>query len=123
MGSPFDRRSKNYLIFRLLIILAGFGLVTFYQVSLGPVFRQNTFVYLYSLLGLYLAFGIALLVSYPQWRGRRDVLRGQVVVDFVFQSLLVWGTGGILSIFSPLLFVTLVAATWVIESDSGKETP
>ena len=43
-------------------------------------------------------------------------MRWQVVVDFVYQSALVWATGGVLSIFTPLLFVTLVAATSLISA-------
>jgi PAS domain-containing protein len=102
------------LIFRLLVILIGFGLIRFYQVSLGGAFRQNTFAYLYSLMALYLAIGVASLVSHSRWRTRPEVIRGQVLVDFALQSLLIWGTGGVLSIFSPLLFVTLVSATTLI---------
>lgn len=114
MPPEVDRRTRHYLIFRLLVILLGFGLIRFYQVSLGGAFRQNTFAYLYSLLALYLAIGVALLVSHSRWHGRREIVRGQVLVDFGLQSLLIWGTGGVLSIFSPLLFVTLVSATTLI---------
>jgi two-component system sensor histidine kinase PilS (NtrC family) len=111
-----DRRNKQYLFFRLLIILLGFGLVSFYQLSVGPVFRENAFAFLYALLGLYLVLGVGLFLLYPRWRGRHGILRWQVVADFVIQAILVWGTGGVLSIFSPLLFVTLFAATSVISS-------
>ena len=111
-----DSRLKQYLIFRLLIILLGFGLVTFYQLWLEPAFRQHTFRYLYSLLGIYLLFGLTLTVTYPRWRQSRASVRGQVFGDFFIQSLLIWGTGGVFSIFSPLLFVTLVAATSVISA-------
>jgi two-component system sensor histidine kinase PilS (NtrC family) len=116
MSKDFDRRSKQYLIFRLLIVLLGFGLVTFYQLCLEPAFRQHTFFYLYALLGIYLLFGVLLLALYPRWRGRHEIMRWQVVADFIIQSLLIWGTGGVLSIFSPLLFVTLVAATSIISA-------
>jgi len=116
MPPEHDRRLKQYLIFRLLIILLGFGLVTFYQLWLEPAFRQHTFSYLYSLLGVYLLFALTLVVTYPRWRGSRTAMRGQVFGDFVIQSLLIWGTGGVFSIFSPLLFVTLVAATSVISA-------
>jgi two-component system, NtrC family, sensor histidine kinase PilS len=111
-----DRRSKQYLIFRLLIIVLGFGLVSFYKLSLGQAFGEHTFMRLYGLLGVYLLFGLALFFFYPRWRGRHEIIRWQVVGDFVFQSLLVWGTGGVLSIFSPRLFGTLVAATSVISA-------
>jgi two-component system sensor histidine kinase PilS (NtrC family) len=111
-----DRRSKQYLIFRLLIIVLGFGLVSFYKLSLGPEFGEHTFRRLYGLLGVYLLFGLTLFFFYPRWRNRHEIIRWQVVGDFVIQSLLVWGTGGVLSIFSPLLFVTLVAATSVISA-------
>jgi two-component system sensor histidine kinase PilS (NtrC family) len=111
-----DRRSKQYLIFRLLIIVLGFGLVSFYKLSLGPAFGENAFDLLYGLLAVYLLFGLTLFVFYPRWRNRHEIMRWQVMGDFVLQSLLVWGTGGVLSIFSPLLFVTLVAATSVISA-------
>lgn len=116
MPPDIDRRSKQYLIFRLLIIVLGFGLVSFYKVSLGPAFGEHTFRRLYGLLGVYLLFGLALFFFYPRWRSRHEIIRWQVVGDFVLQSMLVWGTGGVLSIFSPLLFVTLVAATSVISA-------
>jgi PAS domain S-box-containing protein len=116
MPPDIDRRSKQYLIFRLLIILLGFGLVAFYQLWLETAFRANTFRYLYGLLGAYLVLGIGLLATHAHWRRRHSVLRWQVLCDFFIQSLLVWGTGGVFSIFSPLLFVTLVAATSIISA-------
>lgn len=114
MPRDFEKRSRKYLIFRLLIILMGFGLVTFYRVSTGPIFREHTFWYLYALLAIYLLFGVTLFLCHPKCCRRREWMRWQVVADFVFQAVLIWGTGGVLSIFSPLLFVTLVAATAVI---------
>ncbi len=116
MPPDFDRRSKQYLIFRLLIILLGFGLVAFYQLWLQPAFEEDAFRYLYGLLGIYLVLGVALFATHSRWRRRRALWRWQVLCDFVIQSLLVWGTGGVFSIFSPLLFVTLVAATSIISA-------
>src|SRR5262245_45013626 len=116
MQAEFDRRSKQYLAFRLLIIFLAFGLVRFYQVSLGPVFREHVFHFLYGLLAIYLALGVAFLALHQRWQGRPGFLKWQVACDVFMQSFLVWGTGGVLSIFSPLLFVTLVAATSVISA-------
>ena len=116
MAPDIDRRARQYLFFRLLIVLLGFGLVTFYQVWLESAFSENAFLYLYGLLSLYLVVGVGLLVTQDRWRRRHAIMRWQVLCDFTIQSLLVWGTGGILSLFSPLLFVTLVAATGVISA-------
>jgi two-component system sensor histidine kinase PilS (NtrC family) len=114
MVPDLEKRGRHYLTYRLLIILMGFGLVGFYHVRLGSVFRASMFPYLYGILCLYLVFGLVLLVLYPRWRRRVQVMRWQVVVDFTFQASLIWATGGVLSIFGPLLFVTLVAATGVV---------
>ncbi len=116
MAPDIDRRARQYLIFRLVVVLLGFGLVTFYQVWLESAFSENAFYYLYGLLCLYLAVGVGLIATQDQWRHRHAVMRWQVLCDFAIQSLLVWGTGGIFSLFSPLLFVTLVAATGVISA-------
>lgn len=113
MPPDFEKRNKQYLIFRLLITLLGFGLVTFYQFWLDPAFRQGSFHSLYAVLGLYLLTGVALFATYPRWKARRWFQRWHVLADFVFQSVLIWSTGGVFSIFNPLLFVTLVAATSV----------
>ena len=116
MPPEIEKRSKQYLIFRLLIVLMGFGLVTLYQFSLGGVPAHATFTYLYAVLGFYLSFAIGLFLLYEKWRKHRAILQCQVWADLVIQSLLIWGTGGGLSVFSPLLFVTVVAATSMIST-------
>jgi PAS domain S-box-containing protein len=113
MAPDLERRTRQYLIFRLLLVLLGFGLVTFYQLRLESAFAEKGFIYLYGLLWGYLGLALALLASYSRWKGRPRWMRYQVVGDFILQSLLVWGTGGVVSLFSPILFVTLVAATSV----------
>lgn len=114
MAPESDRRSRAYLIFRLFIIATGFALVTVYQIGPGRGEGERTFRFLFGLLGFYLFAALALLVTYPQWRARRLVLKAQILLDLAIQALLIWGTGGALSIFSALLLVTLVSATSVV---------
>ena len=116
VGADRDRRNFGYLVFRLLIILLAFGLVGLYRAVLELTYLESMSGPVYGLLSTYLVFAIASLAGYAASKRRDDFMRWQVVVDFVYQSALVWATGGVLSIFTPLLFVTLVAATSLISA-------
>ena len=104
---------KHYLLFRLLITVLGFLLVTFYLSFLPPETHEATSTFLYALLGFYLTVGVVAVVTFSRWRHHKGLCRQQVLIDFSFQAVLIWSTGGIISIFSPILFVTLAAATGV----------
>ncbi|MBN1441358.1 MAG: PAS domain-containing protein [Planctomycetes bacterium] len=104
---------RNYLLFRLLITVLGFLLVTFHLSQLAPESKETTCIFLYSLLGLYLAVGVVSLLTFSAWKERWGFSRQQVLLDFVFQGMLIWSTGGVVSIFCPILFVTLAAGTGV----------
>jgi len=109
------RHGTRFLIFRVLIVLLGFGLVSFYEGVLNLSLREGTRAAVYWLLGGYLIFAVLALVLHV--RSRTEVLKPwQVVVDFGVQASLTWLTGGVLSIFTPLLFLTLVAATRIISA-------
>jgi two-component system sensor histidine kinase PilS (NtrC family) len=104
---------RQYLLFRLLIIILSFLMVTFYLTCVTPVAKEVTCIYLYTLLGLYLALGLLSFFTFPRWKHSWLLFRQQVLIDFGIQALLIWSTGGVVSIFSPILFVTLAAATGV----------
>ena len=108
-----QHRMRQYLLFRVLITVLGFLLVAFYLSCLSDPIRESTAVYLYSVLSLYLVIGVVSMVSFPRWRRNQAWYREQVMVDFGLQALLVWATGGVVSLFTPVLFVTLAAATGV----------
>ncbi|MGQ9590742.1 MAG: two-component system sensor histidine kinase NtrB [Planctomycetota bacterium] len=114
MAPESDRRSRAYLIFRLFIIATGFALVTVYQISPGRADGERAFRFLFGLLCFYLFAALALLVTYPRWRAQRLAVKAQILLDLAIQALLIWGTGGALSVFSPLLLVTLVSATSLV---------
>jgi signal transduction histidine kinase len=109
----FQRRLKQYLVFRLLVTLLGFLMVTLYVTCLSQEAKEATYVHLYSVLGVYLLFGVASFATFSRWASRPVLYRPQLLVDFALQAVLVWSTGGVVSIFTPLLFVTLAAATAV----------
>ena len=92
-----ERALRQYLLLRLLITLLGYFLVTFYLATLSPGVRNDTLYYLYSVLSAYLAVGVvAVLISR---RGQRSgsFRRVQPIIDFLFQGVLVWSTGGVFS--------------------------
>ncbi|MEM7233067.1 MAG: ATP-binding protein [Planctomycetota bacterium] len=104
---------RQYLVFRVLVTVLGFLLVTLYLSCISPETRDATRVYLYSLLVFYLCVGVVSKLTFPRWKGTWAAYKQQVLIDFVVQALLVWTTGGVVSIFSPILFVTLASATGV----------
>lgn len=113
VSQEIRRRMQQYLLFRLLVTALGFLLVTFYLSFQVPEAQEATAVYLYALLTAYLGLGIASRVTFSSWKNNARWYRHQVLIDFGIQGLLVWSTGGVVSIFSPILFVTLAGATGV----------
>lgn len=111
-----QRRLRKFLIFRLVITVLGSLLVTFYLAQLPAPVREATCIYLYSLLSLYLVVGIASLLTLSSWRHMWVVRRLQIITDFAIQGALIWSTGGVVSIFAPILFVTLAATTGLVSS-------
>jgi PAS domain S-box-containing protein len=101
----------RYLLFRLLIIILCFSLVSVYEVGLEFASPGSSTSLIKWLLTAYMAFAVASMFFVRRLMRGSDSMRWQVVSDFLFQSALVWTTGGVLSVFSPLLFVTLAAAT------------
>jgi len=107
---------KQYVFLRLLLVVVGFFLVTFYEAFLQPESRESTPAYLFSILTAYGFVGIASLLTFEHWADSHEVCRVQVLVDFGLLALLVWSTGGVVSFFVPLLFVTFVSATALVSS-------
>ncbi len=108
------RRIEKYLIFRFAIVLMALGLVAVYQVGIEPTRKEPAFRFLYTLLGTYLVFGLLSLISFARWGRKPWFLQSQVTVDFVVGALLTGATGGVASVFCPILFVALFSACNVV---------
>lgn len=105
---------RQFLLFRILVVLLSFGMVGFHQFWGGFFFGKYA-SYLHGILSFYLLFGVAVWLFF----GRNTVatyrqVRLHLSGDFLFQSALVFASGGVQSIFTPVLIVTLVAATTLI---------
>jgi two-component system sensor histidine kinase PilS (NtrC family) len=111
MSLASSRRLRQYLLFRLLIIVVGFILATVYVAYLTAENQEATAGYLFSILTVYAVVGVSSMLTWSHWSENRGLQRLQILVDFGLQALLIWSTGGIVSFFIPLLFVTFVAAT------------
>jgi len=111
MAPDMPRRMKQYLFLRLLIVVVGFLLATFYVANVEPESQEATTTYLFSILTVYACVGVTSLVTFSGWSELRSMHRLQVLADFGLQGLLVWSSGGVVSFFIPLVFVTLVSAT------------
>ena len=86
----------------MLVTVLGFLLVTLYLSCISPETRDATRVYLYSLLVFYLCVGVVSKLTFPRWKGNWAAYKQQVLIDFVVQALLVWTTGGVVSIWGAL---------------------
>src|SRR5438093_1263615 len=113
------RRLERFLIFRLAVIPFGFILVAICRSSLDQELREPAFRFLFGLLSFYtvLALGALLLAGRTRSPGRFAL--AQVVVDFAVTGALIWATGGVESVFCPLLFATLFNATTVLGWRAG----
>ncbi|MBI4585889.1 MAG: PAS domain-containing protein [Planctomycetes bacterium] len=108
------RRIERYLIFRLAIILMAFSLVAFHQLEVEPGQKEPAFRFLYSLLVTYTAVALVSLALAPRGGSRRWFVSAQVGIDFGAGILLTGATGGVVSVFVPVLFVTLVSACTIL---------
>ncbi len=111
MSLASRRRVRQYLLLRLLLVVVGFILATLHVAYLAAENRETTAGFLFSILIVYSVVGVSSLLTWSHWSESRRLVRLQVLVDFGLQTLLIWSTGGIVSFFIPLLFVTFVAAT------------
>ena len=106
------RRSWRYLLLRVILIPLGFVLVALYRSFFTEGESSGVaHLFVYGLLSAYFVFAVASLWFYRRPKERVDFMRWQVLSDFLFLSGLIWMTGGVVSVFMPLLFITLVAAT------------
>ena len=102
---------RQFMLFRLLITVVGFLLLTLHVTYLSGDEKARAARWLYLLLSVYACFGIGCYLVTGKSAQRRGVQRAQLAVDFLTQAILIAATGGVLSIFIPVLFVTLVSAT------------
>jgi two-component system sensor histidine kinase PilS (NtrC family) len=108
-----QRRMGQYLVFRLLVAVLGFALVAFHLGALSPTTSRGLVVFVYATLTIYFVSAVGATLSFRRWKTRLSAYRWQLAIDFAAQAALIWATGGVVSILSPLLFVTLAAATGV----------
>jgi two-component system sensor histidine kinase PilS (NtrC family) len=113
-SQKLTRRIERFLIFRLAVIPMAFILVAIYRPSLAPPFREQAFRLLYGLLGFYTLLSLGALAALHRARDRRWFAVSQVVIDFLVSAVLIWSTGGVGSVFCPLLFATLFNASTVL---------
>ena len=110
------RPYRQYLFFRLLVVLLSGGLIAAQSSRLRESVGGAETSTIFSVLGAYLLFAAATWVGRLRGQHTERGLRSEVTVDFGIQLLLVWLTGGVLSILNPVFFVTLAAATAIIRS-------
>jgi two-component system, NtrC family, sensor histidine kinase PilS len=108
------RRIDRFLVCRLAGVPMALALVALCRKGQAAPIGDQEFWRLYGLLGVYSLLAVTPLVAPAALRGRRWFVVSQVAVDFAFSAALIWLTGGVESLFSPLLFVTLFNATTVI---------
>ncbi len=108
----------RFLLFRLgMIPMAGALIALFKAGVVDP--GWGGVGTLYWVLGIYTALAIAPLAAPAALREQRPFLLLQVSIDFFLASVLIWITGGVESVFCPLLLATLFNATTVMR---GRET-
>ena len=108
------RRTERYLIFRLAVIPMAFVLVTICQAGMAPYLRPSAFDFFYGLLGFYTLLALVSLPLARRTRSRRAFAWIQVVADFLVAGTLIWGSGGVSSVFGPLLFVAVFNASTIL---------
>jgi two-component system sensor histidine kinase PilS (NtrC family) len=113
-SSRISRKAERFLIFRLAVIPMAFVLVAVCRASLMPQFREPAFRLLFGLLCFYTVLAVGALAVPSRVRDRRWFALCQVVIDFAVAAVLIWLTGGVESVFCPLLFATLFNSSTVL---------
>ena len=108
------RRLQRYIVVRFAIILMAFGLGMVYQMGLEPDQKEQFFQFLSIVLGGYTLFGLLSVGVFRLWQTSRAFALIQVGVDFVVGTTLAVSTGGVLSVFCPMLFVSLALACTIV---------
>jgi two-component system sensor histidine kinase PilS (NtrC family) len=119
MDARPGRRIDRFFLFRLAAIPLAFALVVLCRRGLAPGFGDRAFVALSAILAAYTVLALAPLAAPARLRTARWFMISQVGVDFAIVAALIWLTGGLESVFCPLLFTTLFNASTVLR---GPET-
>ncbi len=110
-----SKRLEHFLILRLVIALAGLLLVQLWEESLPAKPAAACSMLLYLALGLYLLECIGALFI-RRWVHNTSVFGGlQAGVDLLVVGFMVATTGGAGSLFCPLFFATVLAASTVFD--------
>ncbi|HLU47618.1 MAG TPA: histidine kinase dimerization/phospho-acceptor domain-containing protein, partial [Planctomycetota bacterium] len=104
---------RQYLIFRLLISVLGFVLIAFHIAWLAPGSSYSAVAFLYTALTAYFFAAVAFQVTFRRWQAVQWMYHLQAPFDLVVIGALIWATGGVVSVLSPVLFVFLAAATGI----------
>jgi two-component system sensor histidine kinase PilS (NtrC family) len=111
---PQRRRLDRYLVFRFAVILMALGLAAIYQAGIEPNIQVPAFRLLYLLIGIQLAIGLASLFAAARFARTRWFAPVQVGLDFLCGALMAASTGGVVSVFCPILFISLFGACTVV---------
>lgn len=106
--------TRRYLILRFAIILLGLFLVFFYQMGLREDVKLEAIRAVYLTLGSYILVALVSLAVAPRLLDHSWFTRAQVAIDLGAGIALTAATGGVLSVFAPLLFISLFNASTVL---------
>lgn len=111
---PSKRRVHRYLVFRFAVILMAIGLATIYQMGLDAEQKEPALRFLNNVIGVYTLIGLLSLLAVRRLAVGRGFVGAQVGLDFIMGALMAGATGGVVSVFCPLLFVSLFSACSVV---------
>ncbi len=107
--------ARRYLILRFAIILLGLCLVLLYQMGLEDNEKLERVQFVYLTLGTYLLVALSSMAIASRFLEHPWFSRIQVTIDLIVGVALTAVSGGVLSVFCPLLFISLFNASTVLK--------
>ncbi len=107
------RNYRHFLFFRLLVVVYGYGIVAVSAWRDLLVF-DGVGVWIHTVLAFYLAISVTLFLLRRRLSRSYRAITLQVAIDVLLQSALICTSGGVTSAFSPVLLVTLAAASGLL---------
>ena len=102
-----------------MIALAGFLLVRLWRESLSVEPEFSLFSSLYAVLGLYFLEAVTSLFLLRFVRRTKPFVVFQIGVDLLMVGIMVASTGGSTSLFCPLFFASVLAASTVLDLEGS----
>ncbi len=115
----YGKRLEHFLILRLVIALAGFLLDQFWRGSLPEPPAAGLSSFLYAVLSIYLLEAIGALAFVRLVKRPHLFIAIQVAIDLLLVGALVARTGGSGSLFCPLFFACVLAASTVMNLEGS----